>query len=113
MVVCDAAWRHVECADEEAAEEHCVAADYLRLDAMILVAQLNIRAALDVCAFPHPPPRPLPSPTKAPACHPANKSIRCCSLYNTLSTPALIVSVPNTYKKSLPLHRYALVHTLR
>jgi hypothetical protein len=57
LVVCDAAWRGAACG-EDAAEEHCQAEDYLRMDALILVAQLNIRAALDVRG-------PLPCPCPA------------------------------------------------
>ena len=48
VVLCDTAWRDAGAAGEASGEEHLAAADYLRLDAMILVAQLNIRTALEV-----------------------------------------------------------------
>ncbi|CAL5229603.1 g12963 [Coccomyxa viridis] len=46
LVVCDTEWRGCS-SSEESGEEHLAAADYLRLDSMILVAQLNIRTALE------------------------------------------------------------------
>ena len=56
LVLCDTLWRDPGAAAAADAEssgcEHLAAEDYLRLDAMILVTQLNIRTALDVRAHP-------------------------------------------------------------
>ena len=52
VVLCDTLWRDPGAAAAADAEnsgcEHLAAEDYLRLDSMILVTQLNIRTALDV-----------------------------------------------------------------
>ncbi|KAK9908516.1 hypothetical protein WJX75_009020 [Coccomyxa subellipsoidea] len=46
LVVCDNQWRDAS-STEESNEEHLQAQDYLRLDSMILVVQLNIRTILE------------------------------------------------------------------
>ena len=67
LVLCDTLWRDPGAAAAADAEssgcEHLAAEDYLRLDSMILVAQLNIRTALDVRA----PLLPF-SPIQGPGC---------------------------------------------